>query len=301
MARAYDWRDIALLVLLASIWSGSFLFIKVAVGDIPPLTVVAGRVVLGGLALALVLRLTGRALPRDRRVWLDCAVVALGANLGPFFLIAWGEQSIDSGLAAILMGSMPLSALLLAHFLTHDEKLDGAKLLGVVVGFVGVVVLIGPSALLDAGLGSDLGAKLAIVAAGAGYALGSIYSRRSGLTRLPPTVVACTILLICSGGILPLALAVDQPWNLTPGAAALASMLGLGLLSTGLAYVILFHLLTRRGVVFVSLNNYLVPLIGLFLGALILAEPITFTALAGLALILLGVGLVQLRPARLIG
>lgn len=296
MGRLVVWRDVLLLVLLASIWGGSFLFIKIAIDDFPPLSIVAGRVIFGGLALAAIVLARRRALPRDPGVWLDCAVLAAIANLGPFFLIAWGEQTIDSALAAILMGSMPLSALLLAHFLTHDEKLDRNKLLGVGFGFVGVVVLVGPSAL--AGMGQGFGAQLAIVAAAAGYALGGIYARRSGLTRLSPDVAASTVLLLCALAIVPLTLAVDRPWSLRPGAEAWLALIALGVLSTGLAYVLLFHLLARRGVTFVALNNYLVPLFGLVWGALILAEPVTPRALAGLALILVGVGLVQARTLR---
>lgn len=301
MGRFVAWRDVLLLVLLASIWGGSFLFIKIAIADFPPLSIVAGRVIFGGLALAAIVLVRRRALPREPRVWLDCAVLALVSNLGPFFLIAWGEQTIDSALAAILMGTMPLSALLLAHLLTHDEKLDRNKLLGVGFGFAGVVVLVGPSALagLGPGIGSrGFGAQLAIVAAAAGYALGGIYARRSGLTRLSPDVAASTVLLLCALAIVPLTLAVDRPWSLRPGAEAWLALIALGVLSTGLAYVLLFHLLARRGVTFVALNNYLVPLFGLVWGALILAEPVTPRALAGLALILVGVGLVQARTLR---
>lgn len=297
MAGFERWKDAILLVALASIWGGSFLFIKIAIVVIPPLSIVAGRVILGGLALAVVVLLRGDRLPRDRRVWLDCLVVALVGNLGPFFLIAWGEQSIESGLAAILMGAMPLSALLLAHLLTDDEKLNRGKLLGVGFGLAGIVVLIGPAAL--GGLGRDLGAQLAIVAAGCGYALGGIYSRRSGLTKLPAPVVASAILLLCSLLILPPALIVDRPWALQPGAGPLLALAGLGVLSTGLAYLLLFHLLARRGVTYVALNNYMVPVFGLIWGALLLAEPITLRALAGLALILVGVGLVQARMTRI--
>lgn len=284
-------RNFALLVLLAAIWGGSFLFIKVAVLAIPPLSVVAGRVLLGGLALSLLLVLAGQRLPRERRVWLDFLVIAAIGNVVPFFLIAWGELVIDSALAAILMGSMPFGAILLSHLLTEDEKLSGPKLLGVLLGLSGIVVLVGPEALQ--GLGRGLWSQLAIVAAGCGYALSSIYAKRRGLTRQPPTVTGCGVLIASSILVLPLALAHDRPWSLDPGAEALLALLGLGLLSTGLAYVILFKLLASAGVTFVSLNNYLVPVFGLLWGALILGEAIPADSLAALALILLGIGLTQ--------
>ena len=265
MASSLRIRNFALLILLAAIWGGSFLFIKVAVQAIPPLSVVAGRVLLGGLALALLLALAGQSLPRERRVWLDFLVVAAVGNVVPFFLIAWGELVIDSALAAILMGTMPFAAILLSHLLTEDEKLSGAKLLGVLLGLSGIVVLVGPEALQ--GLGRGLWSQLAIVAAGCGYALASIYTKRRGLTRQPATVTGCGVLLVSSILVLPLALALDRPWRLEPGTEPLLALLGLGLLSTGLAYVILFRLLAAAGVTFVSLNNYLVPVFGLIWGA----------------------------------
>ncbi len=291
MVPGQRFENLGLLVVLAAVWGASFLFIKVAVADIPPLTLVAGRVLLGCLALLLLLRLVGQALPRDRRLWLDFFVVALVGNVVPFFLIAWGELEIDSALAAILMGATPIAAVLLAHALTADEKLTPGKLAGVSLGFCGVVVLVGPEALR--GLGRELWAQLAIVAAGCGYALGGIYTRRRGLTRLPPSVIACGVLLASSALVLPLALVLERPWRLAPGPDSLLALLALGLLSTGAAYLVLFRLLARAGVTFVALNNYLVPLFGMLLGALLLGEAVPPTALAALGLILLGVGLAQ--------
>ena len=284
-------QNFSLLILLAAIWGGSFLFIKVAVVAIPPLTVVAGRVLLGVLALALLVVLSRQRLPREPRIWLDFLVIALIGNLIPFFLIAWGELVIDSALAAILMGSMPLTAVLLTHVLTEDEKLSRGKILGVLLGFAGIVVLVGPDAL--EGLGLELWSQLAIVGAGCGYALGGIYTRRRGLTRLPAAVTGTGVLTAAGVLILPLALVVDRPWTLSPGPEPLLAMLGLGVLSTGLAYVVLFRLLAAAGVTFVALNNFLVPLFGLLWGFLILDEAIPLAAFLALGLIFSGIGLIQ--------
>lgn len=282
---------------MAAIWGASFFLIKVAVQDIPPLSVVAGRILLGCLALLPILLLAGQRLPGDGRIWLDFLVVAVVGNIGPFFLIAWAELEIDSALAAILMGTVPIVAVLLAHGLTDDEKLSRGKLLGVLLGLGGVVLLVGPEALR--GLGRGLWSQLAIVAAGCGYALSGIYARRRGLTRLPPAVIACGVLIAASAVIVPIALLLDRPWRLAPGAEPLLALLGLGLVSTGFAYIILFRLLAAAGVTFVALNNYLVPPFGLFWGFLILGEAIPSVALAALGLILAGVALAQwpLQPA----
>ena len=283
--------NLLLLVLLAAIWGGSFLFIKVALVAFPPLSVVAGRVLLGALALWLMVLVSRQRLPREPRIWLDFLVVACIGNLLPFFLIAWGELVIDSALAAILMGTMPLSAVLLTHLLTEDEKLTRGKLLGVLIGLVGIVVLVGPEALKGLGLG--LWSQLAIVGAGCGYALGGIYTRRRGLTRLPAAVTGTGVLAASAVLILPLTLIVDRPWDLRPGPEPLLAMLGLGILSTGIAYVILFRLLALAGVTFVALNNYLVPLFGLLWGFLILGEAVPPSTLGALGLILMGIGLIQ--------
>ena len=279
----------ALLIMLAAIWGSSFLLIKVAVAEIPPLTVVSGRLLLGAAALYLFTLATGRYLPTDRRCWTMFAVIAVVGNVVPFALISWGELYIDSGLAAILMATMPLCTVLLAHAFTSDERLSARKSVGILFGYAGVVVLIGPEA-LDR-LGSETLAQLAVALAACCYGISSVYARR--LKGLPASVTAAGVLVCAAILAVPFSLVADRPWRLAPSVEALLALLTLGLLCTAAAYMILFHLLAAVGATFVALNNYLVPLFGVFWGATFLSEEVSLSALAALALILAGIGLIQ--------
>lgn len=287
--------DLALLALLAAIWGASFLFIKVAVASIPPLTIVAVRVALGALLLLAVARARGVRLPRGRATWLRCAAIAAVGNVAPFALIAWGEARIDSALAAILMSTVPLATVLLAHALTRDERLSWDKVAGLAVGFVGVAILIGPGAL--GGLGDRLLGQLAVVTAACGYALSGIIAR--GLAGLSAAATGAAVLSVAASVAVPASLLLDRPWTLQPSAEALASVAVLGLLCTGGAYLILFRLVTRVGATFLSLNNYLVPLFGVLWGALLLGERVPPRALGALALILGGIAVTQVAARRL--
>jgi drug/metabolite transporter (DMT)-like permease len=287
--------DLALLALLAAIWGASFMFIKVAVETIPPLTIVAGRVALGAALLLAVARARGVRLPRDRATWARCAAIAAIGNVAPFALIAWGEARIDSALAAILMSTVPLATVLLAHLLTRDERLSLDKAAGVAVGLAGVAVLIGPGAL--SGLGDRLLGQLAVVLAACGYALAGIVAR--GLAGQSAAATGAAVLSVAASVAVPGSLLLDRPWTLQPSAQALGAVAVLGLLCTGAAYLILFRLVTRVGATFLSLNNYLVPLFGVLWGALLLGERLPPRALGALALILAGIAVTQVAARRL--
>ncbi len=284
-------RQYLLLVTLAAIWGSSFLFIKVAVESLPPWTLVSGRLWLAAVALLILLRLQGHRLPRDPRVWRHLVVIGAVGNLLPFFLITWGEVSLDSGMTAILMAVMPLATVLLAHFFTRDERLGWLKLIGVALGFSGVLLLVGPEALQ--GLGRQVLAQLAVAAAACCYAVTGIYSRVTRTTALPPTVVSAGVLLVAALLSLPFCLLLEAPWRLSPSGVSLVSLLVLGLLCTAVAYIILFHLIERAGVTFVAMNNYMIPCFGLLWGSLFLSERLQITALLALALILAGVAFTQ--------
>lgn len=281
----------ALLLALAAIWGASFLFIKIAVATIPPLTLVAGRLALAAAGLLAYLWMTGRRLPREPALWGHFAVVAVFGNLVPFALISWGETAIDSGLAAILMAIMPLSTLLLSHVFTLDERLTAPRIAGVACGLAGVVVLVGPEALLK--LGDDAWRQLAVAGAAFCYASAAVAARR--LPAVSP-VSRGTAVLLCAGvQILPVVLWVDRPWTLAPSWESILSVAYLGVFPTALATILLFFLLSLRGATYIALNNYLIPVLGVFWGALFLGEQVTARALIALALILAGIVIASLK------
>ncbi|HXV44019.1 MAG TPA: EamA family transporter [Anaerolineae bacterium] len=279
------------LLFLAALWGPSFLFIKVAVADIPPLTLVVGRVGIAGISLYLILRTQGRNLMPWGQVWAHLAVVALVQNALPFVLFSWGEQYIDSGLAAILNGTTPLFTLMLAHFFTHDDRLTPTKAFGTVIGFGGLLFLIGPSLL--AGVRATAWGLLAVTIASASYGVAIIYSRRH-LRGLPPLVGPATQLLLATLFMIPLALLFERPFELpAPSWPALGSLLALSVFGTALAFVVYYYLIERVSATYVSMVTYLVPIFGVILGVLILNEQLGWNAYLGCALILLGVMIVN--------
>ncbi|MGB8273704.1 MAG: DMT family transporter [Alphaproteobacteria bacterium] len=274
-------RDIALLFGLSAIWGASFLFIKVAVGTIPPLTVVAGRLVGAALVLYAIARLRGVRLPSDARAWIPFAAIGLTGNVVPFFLIAWGETRIDSALAAILIGTMPIFTVLIAHGFTGDERLTKARIGSVLLGFAGLVVLVGPFAL--AGLGGQIWFQGAILLAAVSYGGTAVYGRVPA--RLSSDVTATASTIAAAAIALPLCLVVDQPWTLSPSSVSIAAVGALAVLSTALGSLMFFSLLGSGGANFAALSNYLIPLCGALWGVLLLGERPGATA--GIALVLI--------------
>lgn len=292
----YRLRDYLLLFALAAIWGSSFLFIKLAVVSLPPMTLVAARLWIAAAGMLVYLAAVGGSLPRDAATWRHFAVIAVLGNLLPFFLISWGELSIDSGMAAILMATMPLVTLTLAHAFTPDDRVTPAKLLGLAVGFGGIVVLVGPGVI--AGLGREVLAQLAVAAAAWCYSGSSVYTRWSTLKDLPAATTASGVLICAALLSLPFALVLDRPWTLSPTAGAVWALVTLALLCTSVAYLILFRLLSTTRATFVSNINYLVPVFGVFWGAAFLGESLGLGALAALGLILLGVGVAEASARR---
>lgn len=281
----------AWILLLAALWGPSFLFIKVAVVDIPPLTLVVGRVGIAAILLYFVLRLQGRNLPKLGRAWKHFAVMALFQNALPFALFNWGEQHIDSALAAILNGSTPLFTILLAHLFIEDDRLNLDKLLGVMVGFVGLLLLIGPS--LFEGFQVTTWGLIGVTFASVSYGIAIVYSRLH-LRGLPPLVAPTAQLSLATLYMLPLSLLIEQPYNLpVPSWAALGSLLALAVFGTALAFVIYYYVIERTSASNISMVTYLVPMFGVALGVMILNEQLGWNAYAGCAFILLGVMVVN--------
>jgi drug/metabolite transporter (DMT)-like permease len=285
------WHNFLWLLFLAALWGPSFLFIKVAVGEIPPFTLMLGRVGIAGILLYLILLAQGRQLLPFGPKWGHLAVMALVQNAIPFVLFGWGEQYIDSGLAAILNGTTPLFTLILAHLFTSDDRLTPIKAIGTLIGFGGLLVLIGPSLL--AGVRASTWGLLAVTGASASYGVAIIYSRRH-LRGLPPMVGPTTQLLLAALFLLPVSLLVEQPFSLpAPSWPALGSLIALSVFGTALAFVIYYLLIERASATYVSMVTYLVPIFGVILGVLILNEQLGWNAYLGCALILLGVMIVN--------
>ncbi|GAB4181226.1 MAG: DMT family transporter [Thalassobaculales bacterium] len=282
----------SLLLLLSLLWGGSFMFVKVAVAEVPPLTLAACRTGLaaGVLWLAmLVLRPAGRA-PR----WQDLLVMSLINNVIPMTLIFWGQQSIAAGLAAILNGTTPLFGVALAHFLTADEKMTVARVAGVVTGIAGVVVIVGPAAFQG---DSPLLPQLAVLAAALSYGFAAVFSRRFRNVAALPTATAQ---LGLSGAILlPVALLADG-LPAMPGPAAAWSVVGLAVLSTALGYTIFFRVLATAGGTNIMLVTLLIPPSAALLGWLALGEAVGLRQVAGFALIAAGLAVIDGRALRLL-
>lgn len=284
-----DWAKLTLLALL---WGTTFFYVEIALTGLPPLTIVLLRVGLGALVLWAVLRLTGVAVPRDPAIWRMFFVMGFLNNLVPFTLFAFGQSHIASGLAAILNATTPLFTILVAHVLTGDDRLTPAKALGLGLGFGGVVVLMGGTALAPVG-GLVLLAQAACVGAALSYAFGSVYGRRFARAGVPPLATAFGQVAASSVMLLPFALMIEAPWRLPmPPAHVWAALGALAVLGTALAYVIYFRLLASAGAVNLMLVTFLIPVTALALGIGVLGERLAPHHLAGMGLI--GLGLVAI-------
>jgi drug/metabolite transporter (DMT)-like permease len=288
---AAEW---AMLLVLALFWGGSFFFNKVLLGTFEPLTVVLGRAGFAALALVAVIHLTGGRLPRSRAAWRSFAVLSLLNNVVPFALILWGQKHIASGLAAILNATTPLFAALFAHALA-GERLTAHRLAGVLIGLAGVGVMMGPG-LVAEGFGGDVLPQLAVLGAAISYGFAALYGRRMAALRIPPMSAAAGQLTVTGLVMVPVALLVDRPWTVTmPGWEVWASLAALALLSTSLGYVIYFRLISGAGGVNASLVTLLVPVTALLLGTLVLGEAFSLRQAAGMAVILLGLVVIDGR------
>jgi drug/metabolite transporter (DMT)-like permease len=288
-----------MLLALAAIWGASFLFIKVAVRELTPATLIVGRLGLAALTLALIAPAAAGAREISRQVrehWVWLVVVALVNTAIPFWLLSWGETRIDSGLASILQASVPIFNALIAFVAFREVRVTGSRLVGVAVGFVGVALLVGAQP-----EGKVLGA-LAVVGMAFCYGLSGLLTGRY-LKTAQPLVVALASTTVATLVWLPVGVA--QAPSETPGWKTIASVVALGIPGTALAYLLFFALINAAGAAYTSLVTYLIPPIALAYGAIFLGERFGAAAFGGLALILAGVALgtdaVKLRPARALG
>ena len=277
---------------LGAAWGSSYLFIKIGVETITPFTLVAGRLAIGAAVLAAVMAITRTAMPRRRSAYWHLLVVALLGIVIPFSLITWGEQTIDSGLAAILNGSVPLFAIVLAALVLADEPITVNRLGGLVIGFAGVVVLTAPG--LQDGFGGSLPGQLALIGASISYAAAGVYARRT-VKGVPPLTSAFLEVGFAFAITLVLAAAFGSPWATSIEPEAVFSVAWLGLIGSGLAFLAFFYLLNRWGATRTALVAYLLPVVGIILGVLVLEEAVSLPMLAGTALIIGGIALANSR------
>lgn len=281
------------LLSLAVLWGGSFFFAKVAISELGPFTVVFARVSLAAFALALVVP------PRRDAPWPQYFTMGLLNNALPFSLIFWGQTTIASGLASILNATTPLFTLIVAHLLTADEKIDRTKVVALLAGLAGVVVLVGPDVLARDG---GLWGQIACLAAALPYAFAGVYGRRFRRMGVAPTEAAAGQVTASAVLILPIMLVVDRPWTLdvVPSPTVWLALAGLALLSTALAYVLYFRILAVAGATNLLLVTFLIPVTAILLGGAVLGERLAPRQFAGMALIGLGLALIDGRIARML-
>jgi len=287
-------KDWGLLAALVALWGSNFMFIKLGVATVPPATLVASRLAIGAVILVAVVRAMGHTFPPLGRAWASYAVLAIVGNCLPFWFITWGQKSIDSALAGILMAIMPLTTLVLAHFFVAGERMTRYRLAGFLLGFAGIAVLMGPAALTGLGGSSvEILAQLCVLAGAMCYATQSVLVRL--MLKGNVMVASAAIIFIAALISLPVALIVDEPWNLSPSRESLYTVIWIGIGPTAIATLVFLKLIGSAGPTFMSLTNYCIPVVALLLGVALLGEEPGANAYTGLLLILSGIALSQLR------
>ena len=289
MNPAISSRDYILLLGVGLIWSSSFLFIKLAISTIPPYTLTAARIAVAVVVLAGYLTFKRQGLPTDIKNWTIFAILGLFGTALPFTLISWGEVYIDSGLTAVLMGTMPVATAMLAHLFIADERFNLGTGLGIMIGFGGLIILIGADALHN--LDTAVIAQFAIIIGALSYAVSTTFARR--FARLPGPVMSTGATLAGLIWVLPMAILLEQPWTLRPDGMAVISVLILGIVATALATLIFYYLIHRVGATTFSQVNYIIPVFGAAWGILFLNEVPGWRMPTALVLVLSGIFIVS--------
>ena len=284
-------KNFLLLLFLASLWGPSFLFIKIAVVEIPPITLAAWRIFVAAIVINIYLYARGGTFIKDIQFWKHVTIAGFFAHALPFVLINWGEQFIDSALASILNGLTPIFTIVMANFVIQDDRMDLGKVIGAIFGFIGLVILVLPS--LVSGFQANTLGIFSVGIAAASYGVALVYARLN-LKGTKPVYAPASQLLVTSIYLLPFSLAVDGPVKVMDLSwAALGSVLVLAILGTALAFVIYYKLLDSSSASYLSLVTYLIPLYGVVLGVTLLDETLTMSTILGAVLILLGIGVVN--------
>jgi drug/metabolite transporter (DMT)-like permease len=283
-----------MLITLATVWGGSFLFNAILLAELPVLTIVAIRVTVAALALWGFMYATGRKIPTSLHVWGALLILGVLNNAIPFSLIVQGQTQITSGLASILNATTPLFTIVVAGIFLMDERFSVLRVLGVIVGFSGVILMVGPDAL--GGLGADFWAQLCALGAAISYGFASVFGRRFRELRVDPVMVATGQVTMSSLVLWPIALWIDGPQDIANMSLnAALSMFGLAVLCTSFAYILYFRILERAGATNISLVTFLVPISAIILGVLVLGEQIFIKEIIGMTLIGVGLAIIDGR------
>jgi drug/metabolite transporter (DMT)-like permease len=279
-------------ILLGSIWSSSFLWIKIAVSEVGPITLVAFRVLFGLLFSITIILVQRVQIPRTFKEWMPFLILGISNVAIPFFLISWGEQAIDSGVAAILDATVPLFAIVIAHLALSDDKMTVPKVTGLLIGFVGVVVLMSKD--IGASIGPVLG-QIAVVVASIFYAGSSVYARKStteasGIIRGGGPLVSSTAVMWLA------ALTVERPITIPHLPITWIALLWLGILGSGFAFILNYYLIHEIGPTRTTMVTYIFPLGGVILGVLFLHEQLSWQILVGGALIVASLAVANWQP-----
>jgi len=284
--------EIVLLLTLATLWGSSYSFIKIGVETVPPLTLTAGRTIIGAAVLALIIRIRGMRWPMDALTWRRLYFQGIVNAVVPFTLVAWAEIEVDASLATILNSTTPLFAYLFTITIFRHETLTARHLAGVVAGLAGVCLIVGIEALQ--GLGREVASQLALLAAASCYGSAVIFGRRLG--HLHPMVSAAGTMLSAATIMLPLSLVIDQPWTLRPSAESVTAVVFLGVVSTALAYTIYFRIIQTLGSVGATAQAYVRVPIGVAIGVIWLGEMLSPTVWIGLICVVVGVAAMTMMP-----
>jgi len=280
-------KDYLLLTTLAAIFGLSFIFTNISVREVPPLTVAASRLFIALLIMYPIMLAAGQRLPPPGKIWIYIFLSGLFGNALPFALVSWGQVKVDAGLSAIFMAVMPLSTILLAQILTNDERINRWKMAGVLLGFAGIVVLMGKNSFTS--LGDEVLRQTAILIAAISYALNAIITRK--LTTLPKYSMVAALMVAASVLMVPASLLIDQPWGLSVNRGSLAALVMLAVGSTAIATLLILTIIERCGATFLSQINFMVPLFGVLFGALLLSERLSVNAYIALAIIMAALAL----------
>lgn len=280
--------EIGLLVILSFLWGASFTLIEVAIDTIPPATIVFGRLAIGASLLMLFALWSGVAFPRPPSRWGELLLQGVLQSALPFTLISWGQKYIDSGLAGLLNTTPPLFVFLIGFFLLRDRTAGVRQIVGILLGFAGVLVIMGPAAL--AGERNSVLGQLAITGASLSYAVAAIYAKR--FSDQPPALTAACSMAFAALLMFPVSVWVDDPMSLSSTAPAIAAVVAMGVFSTAIAMAIYFRLVRTLGPLAVTTGSYMRAGFSVVLGILLLGEALSPTLIVGLVMIFAGVTIV---------
>ena len=276
--------DLSLLILLAVIWGSSFFNIKIATYSYDPITLALVRVIFASIPLLILCKITGIKIEAFGNNWNWYALIGLFNIAIPFVLIAIGTAKINSYLAAILMSTTPLSGSILAHLFTNDEKLSFLKSLGVLIGFSGIILLFFDKVIINS---QNYVYALITILGSTFYCIGGLLTLKLRNKKNENVTTSTTLWSVIF--LLPFSLVIKTPWNSNPTLTSTLSLLYLGVIATGLAWLIRFRILTVNGLVFQTQVAYLIPIFGIFFGYFLMDEIITWRVIVSLAIILLGI------------